>query len=793
MPRDIPIGNQSLLIIFDRDYRLCDFYFPHVGMENHSGGNPFRLGAWADGKFSWMGREWNPQLKYLPESLVTDVTAANEALNIELACNDVVDYKECIYIKRIVVRNRADREREVRIFLHHDFHILGSAAGDTAYYDPDQNAIIHYKEQRYFLAGGQANGKPGFDQYSTGVKEFHNLEGTWRDAEDGVLAGNPIAQGSVDSVIGFTLRIPAGGEQVIYYWIGAGTNYQEVVELHQMVMARGVEHFIKRTGDYWRSWLNKEEFNLANLPQNIKALYKQSLLILNTNIDENGAIIAANDSDTQDFSNDSYSYAWLRDGAFAAHALDLAGYIGSARRFFDFCLGIVSKGKEAGGYFLHKYNPDGSLGSSWHSWVNLGAGVLPIQEDETGLVLWALWSHFDKFRDIEFLNRHYHGMIARCGDFLASYRDKSSGLPLPSYDLWEESLGVHTFTVAAVYAGLVAAGRFAQFYGDGERAASYQKAADEIKEATVKYLYDAEHGRFLRALHPQPDGSMAPDVGVDASLFALCYLGMFEPGDERVIGTMHAIREKLWINTEVGGIARYENDGYFRDSADAALQGNPWFICTLWYVQWLIAKAGNLNELHEANPYLERIARMALPSGVMAEQVNPRTGAPVSASPLSWSHATFVATVQEYLAKLEELYICPRCGRPMYRHDRGGREQHSGKEWRKIHQQQEAELGHPLTYVTRGEVEYQGQKATIMINHNTCVGATMCAFSCPVEIFELVNDKSHLVAENLPKCLLQTCMLCKNNCPTHSVHIIFHDGVVEGSVAPQAGTDEEAK
>jgi GH15 family glucan-1,4-alpha-glucosidase len=40
-----------------------------------------------------------------------------------------------------------------------------------------------------------------------------------------------------------------------------------------------------------------------------------------------------------------------------------------------------------------------------------------------------------------------------------------------------------------------------------------------------------------------------------------------------------------------------------------------------------------------------------LPSGVLAEQVHPNTHAPLSVSPLTWSHATFVMAVQEYLAQ----------------------------------------------------------------------------------------------------------------------------------------------
>lgn len=55
-----------------------------------------------------------------------------------------------------------------------------------------------------------------------------------------------------------------------------------------------------------------------------------------------------------------------------------------------------------------------------------------------GSLLWALWFHFDKFRDVEFAAKQYENLVIRCGDFLASYRDSKTGLPLPSYDLWEE-------------------------------------------------------------------------------------------------------------------------------------------------------------------------------------------------------------------------------------------------------------------------------------------------------------------------------------------------------------------
>ena len=678
MPRDIPVGNGTLLITFDQDYCLRDIYYPFVGKENHTGGHKFRLGVWVDDKFDWVKGDWDLRLDYAYEMLMTQVTASNGPLGVSLHCHDLVDYRENIYIKKILLKNLVNRKREFRLFFHHDFHILESPTGDTAYYDPDERAIIHYKENRYFLMTGIRNQQQGIDQYAAGIKEFHGLEGTWKDAEDGRLGGSPIAQGSVDSTLSFSINVNPGGEETIYYWMTAGTDYTEVSRLNKMILGHGAEYFIQRTGHYWSAWLNKEKVYFSNLPTRIVEQYKKSLLILRTNIDSRGAILAGNDSDILHFARDTYSYMWPRDGALTAHALDMAGYFGITRYFFDLCLNIISKGKESSGYFLHKYNPDGSLGSSWHPCVNGHEKILPIQEDGTGLVLWALWSHFDKFRDVEFAAHHYENLVIRCGDFLASYRGSKTGLPLPSYDLWEEKWGIHTFTVSTVYAGIRAAEKFATFFRDARRIKIYRKAAEEVKAAMDRHLYSEEHGRFLKTIVPRKDGSFDRDPTIDASIYAPFYFGVFEPDDQKVVNTMNAIKERLWVKTEVGGIARYEGDNYHRVSDHLqGIPGNPWFICTLWLAQWHIAKAQNSEELQEAIAILEWVASRALPSGVLAEQVHPLTNQPLSVSPLTWSHATFVSTVLEFVNKAGEVDICPSCGNPMGSHGHEGERGHN--------------------------------------------------------------------------------------------------------------------
>jgi glucoamylase len=233
MPRDLPLGNGSLLVAFDKHYQIRDLYWPYVGQENHALGHPFRLGVWVDRQFRWLDdSRWECKLRYLPETLVTDVALKHPDLGIVLRVADAVDFHENLLVRRFEVQNLAPQEKEVRLFFHHDFHIGGNEVGDTAYYEPDRRAVLHYKGARWFLINGavDVDGNdpgPGWDatpdthpglvvglhQWACGLKEIHNLEGTWKDAEDGELEGGSVAHGSVDSTVGLTVRVPGNGSR----------------------------------------------------------------------------------------------------------------------------------------------------------------------------------------------------------------------------------------------------------------------------------------------------------------------------------------------------------------------------------------------------------------------------------------------------------------------------------------------------------------------------------------------------------------------------------------------------
>ncbi|MCG7409890.1 glycoside hydrolase family 15 protein [Paenibacillus sp. ACRRX] len=671
MPRYLVVGNGKCLVNLDQHAYIRDIYYPFVGQLNHVGGYRCRFGVWVDGVFSWLHEEeWQIQIGYVDESLVTETKAHHPRLQLTLTIHDAVHQRESIFLKRVHIQNHISSEREVRLFFHQDLVINETEVGDTAVFYPLNRTVFHYKKDCYFMFNGcssyslpsqssstnirAAAGHPvweGIFEYTTGIKRFHQAEGTWKDAEDGHLMGNDIAQGSVDSTISLRSFVPPLGDSYHHYWFSAGKHLDEVIRLDQYVRDNHPGHLLDRVETYWRRWVNKDNISFANLDAELIRLYKQSLLIVRTQTDVGGAIIAANDTDIMQFNRDHYSYMWPRDGALVAKAMSSAGYHGMIAPFFRFCAQALT----SEGYLHHKYNPDGTVGSSWHPYIHDGKQQLPIQEDETALVLHALWHDYTIHGDVELAQSLYQSLIRKAAKFLLNYQDERLQLPHPSYDLWEERYGIFTFTASAVYGGLTAAAEFAALFGDDARSERYAQGAERIKQGIVTHLWNEEHGRFARSLFRR-EGRWVQDMTPESSIFGIYEFGVLPPTDRRVVATMNSLRSRLSIRTPVGGIARYWQDYYFQRCSDLDVApGNPWVICTLWFAGYDIATATTLQDLKRPLETLQWVQRHSLSSGLLSEQVDPHHGQPISVAPLTWSHATYVDIVLKYIKRYEEL------------------------------------------------------------------------------------------------------------------------------------------
>ncbi|MFA6338654.1 MAG: glycoside hydrolase family 15 protein [Candidatus Paceibacterota bacterium] len=657
MSRSLALGNGNILVCLDNKGQVRDFYFPHVGLENHVGGIfVHRIGVFADGKMRWFDHpSWNVTVLCADEALSGVITATNDELQVSVLITDVVYNEKNIYLRKIEVKNNSNIEREIKLFMNQEFELYESHHGDTAYFNPDTHSIIHYKGRRLFLINAKVDDK-SFDDYTTGIFNAAGKEGSFKDTEDGKLSKNPIEHGRTDSVIGITLKLPGHSLKIVYYWVCVSKIFKELVALNNYVLERTPEHLLTTTYDFWKAWIKKYNFKFLKLSDEVVTLFKKSLFYIRAHADIDGGIIASGDGEIIRNDQDTYEYIWMRDASIAAMALDMAGDSSVSKRYFEFCNSTIFDG----GYFMHKYRPDKSLGSSWHPWIKNNKMQLPIQEDETAIVIVALWKHYQVSRDLEFIEAIYNSLIKNSAMFLIQFRDIKTGLPNPSYDLWEEKFGIHTYTCASVYAALKSAANFAQILGKESDQNLFNNVAEDIKDSILKYLYDEKKNIFCKSMIISDNGEITYDYTLDtSSIFGIYFFEVLPADDPRVTKNVKKVLETLQSKTVGVGVARYEGDKYF--GSNDSTPSNSWFITTLWIAQYYIAITKKESDLKKVREILEWASKYAQKSGVLSEQINPNTGEQLSVAPLTWSHAEFVVTTIKYLDKLNDLGLCGDC------------------------------------------------------------------------------------------------------------------------------------
>lgn len=662
MARSLLLSNSYLAACLDENGFVRDVYYPHVGLENHVSGNKHRVGVWVDGIFSWLDDpEWTVTCRYQPGTMIGEYTFKHSQLQIEITTEDCVYNELPIFLRHFIIRNINQTHKQVKIFFGHEFAIGETRFRNTGFYDPTMNCVVHYKGRRVFLINGLTE-MSNIDQWTIGIFGFGGKEGSWRDAEDGELTLNAVEHGPVDSVIRFSPSVENKDRVDVYYWMCAAETLDDAYKLNQVVLQKTADALIHSTKAYWRAWGQTRQINFYQLPDEVRELYLNSLFVLRSHLDHDGGIIASADSDMLLYGKDSYSYVWPRDATYIASVLDKAGYYQVTKPFFTFCREVL----HPDGYLHHRFQTDMSLGSTWHSsikqrdWLEDKILQLPIQEDETANVIYSLWNHYQYSKDIEFIENLYKPLIEKAADFLVAFRDKTTGLPIHSYDLWEEVTGVSTYTCCAVYGGLKAAAEICLLLGKTNHARNYRLVADDIVRAMRKHLFDPELNSFVRVGFNSPEGEVTREKVVDiSSLFGLWYYEVMPPDDPQFVGTQKAVEDRLHNKEGIGGFIRYDNDPYYREPT--ATQANPWIITTLWDLQRRIKYARDGETLAKEIQDLKWVTDRLGGHPVLAEQFDPYTGAPLSAMPLAWSHAVFVETVLMYLARAEELGLCPNC------------------------------------------------------------------------------------------------------------------------------------
>ncbi len=639
MARPVMLGNGSLTVGLNEHGLVHDFYYPYVGLDNLTTARSMhhKIGIWVDGVFSWVDDgTWVIQINSESEALISSIKMTHVKLQVTLHFSDFVDSEVNAFCRQVLVTNEAGSKRLIRLFMHQVFEISRAGRADTALFVPDESYILDYKGRCSLLIYGQDKNGQVYDQFAIGNYGSVDKEGTYRDAEDGELSGSPVEHGGVDSVIRFSHEIEPRQSAEVDYWIVAAESQYTAENIHLELKKYGLLRRLEDNRAYWKKWLSTAANTLHNIDKQYLDITRKSLMTIKAHVDKRGGIIASCDSSIYNYGKDYYSYVWPRDGAYVIWPLIRLGFKEEPEKFFEFCRDILNPD----GYLMHKYQPDRSIGSTWHPLLHGQRRELAIQEDETAVVIYMLGEYYQKSGDEDFVRNLYGTFIQPCANFMAKFIDPETSLPHPSYDLWEEKFLTSTYTTSVVYQALLVATEFAKAFEYPDDAVAWEKAAETILSAASK-LFEPTRGIYRKGLLLKADGTLEYDDTLDvSSLYGVMTFGFYT--NESVGNLDKTVREieKLMLDhSPSGGTPRYEYDHYF--ASTPPFLGNPWFVTTLWMAQYYI----RTKQADKARKYVDWVVGHALPSGVLSEQVNPTDGKPVSVTPLVWSHAELINTV----------------------------------------------------------------------------------------------------------------------------------------------------
>jgi len=598
------VSNGTIAALYDGNFYIKGIYYPMLDQHhNHSVNGAFKIGLWKDGQMIW--------LEDVDKSIEMDNLIARAIFrlgDVTVELTSLASQTRPAIITKVSIRG----EGLFRFIQYNDFRLNNSELGDTALYDPRLDAVIHYKGSTWFAVTSSHS----LYEYTTGRRDQGVV---LNDCQDGTLGKNPIAQGSVDSAISIAAK-------EFYLYIVAGRSYKDLVESVKDLRARPGEHF-ERDSKYW---------SVLTEPFKDSKFLKQSIAVLLGHIGNSGEVPASLDTSILKFNLDTYAYTWPRDAVHIAMALDSIGYWSFTRRFYE---KLFTELMTPEGYLYQKYNADGTFGSTWHPWTSETDVSKNIQEDETALAVYGFWYHIVRSNDY-FLLREVYENLERAVDFMASFINEKLSLPLMSYDLWEERLGVHTYTIAALYAAMKSAADIARRLGVWSKEDKWGRLAKVFQNGFREHMFNKDGGYFYRMIIIDKEKVVDVDKTVDSSTLAAGLFGLVEPSDPMFESTVKVVKDKLWVN-RVGGLARYENDYYQRIGADySGIPGNPWIITTLWLAQAYISQ-GNPDAAKQLVSWVNGVAS---PTGMLPEQVSPFDSAPLSVMPLAWSHAEYVKT-----------------------------------------------------------------------------------------------------------------------------------------------------
>lgn len=626
-------GNSSMLACFNEKAELLRLFWPNIDYLQQF--DKMLCGIFIKNKMGstvWLNdHQCEHNQEYIYDTNIIKNTIINHMDGYKVVLYDFVHPHRDMLVRRFEIQNIFPDGRELGIM---SFTATTSSDADVAssLFDFDNEALIHYKANNYIAITSDIPAA----QFQIGNNANDAAINTYLHGKDDIGMMK-------DAAVSWNLgEFKTNETKTFNLYICAGETLKSCKTSIKGAKATGALKMLNETEQYWYDFL-KGVNRIKSQNTVLNDLYKRSLLVFRLMYDKrSGGLMAAPELDEYFTKCGRYAYCWGRDAAFITGALDISGLTDCVDNFYKWAVKV----QDENGSWQQRYHMDGNLGPCWG-----------LQIDETGTLIWGMLNHYKYTKDAGFLN-HVWEAVEAAANFLSSFIDTETGLPKPSFDLWEERYGEHAYSAAAVYAGLRASYEIAGILGrESEASIKWNKTADRIREAIIKNFWKPDYHRFIRSVRVKLNGygqepsydTMMIEVNpkgymrdvtledwiVDVSLVGLSIpFEVFDVNDPMIKETVLLI-EQVLTSHGAGGIKRYENDMY--------IGGNPWILTTLWIALYH-SRAGNYEKAKE---YLFWATKGKTELGLLPEQVNRDTGRPEWVIPLTWSHAMFVHVYSE--------------------------------------------------------------------------------------------------------------------------------------------------
>lgn len=371
------------------------------------------------------------------------------------------------------------------------------------------------------------------------------------------------------------------------------------------------ERFLLETENYWFDWSRY----LAIPFEWQEAVIRAAITLKLSAYEDTGAIIAAMTTSIPEAEhtqrNWDYRYCWLRDSFFTVHALNRLGATQTMEQYLQYLVNIVASmdGSPLQPVFCINGSPKMPERIAEHLPGYRGMGPVrignqaaeQIQHDVYGAVILSVTQ---MFFDERVRRRGDHGLfhlLEKVGQKAIETYDQ------PDAGLWElrGSKHVHTFSSMMCWAAADRLAKIARRLRLAGREIYWRNASNRVREAIETRGFNSELNSYT--------ATWGGDT-MDASLLLACELGYIDGRDPRFLGTLSAIEKVLKPD------GRYLFRYVVED--DFGAPENAFTICSFWYIDALAA-AGRKEEAREL---FEELLSRRNQSGLLSEDINPKTG-----------------------------------------------------------------------------------------------------------------------------------------------------------------------